>query len=62
MKLVNKPHSTVKELIGLNEKNEIQMATAEFSFGFAGLQSLMRYANCDSVIIVDSDGKHIKVK
>lgn len=62
MKLANKPASTIRELIGLDKDNEIMMQTTSFSISFTGLQSLLRFANCDKVIIVDSDGKHIQVK
>lgn len=62
MKLANKPHSRAKELLGLNADNKILMTATEFSFGISGAGTLMKFAQCDKVVLVDTDGKHILIK
>jgi len=53
-----KPHSRVKSVYAKNAQGDITMATNEFS----GVLQLSRFALEHTVVIIDSDGKHILVK
>ena len=60
MKIMNKPHSKIKEAYGVNVKNEVIVHLTDLtSFGFNVATKLFM---CEHVFIVDSDCKIIQVK
>jgi len=56
--IANKPHSRIKSVYAKNAKGDTTMVANEFS----GVLQLSRFALEHTVVIIDSDGKHILVK